>query len=74
MAASRKLYREIAESIRTNMIGMTPMQAKGAAYIARAVASDLKRDNYNFRYDTFYAAAGLDENGQPVKAKRERHV
>lgn len=70
MAASRKLYREIAESIRTNMIGMTPKQAEGAAYIARAVASDLKRDNYNFRYDTFYTAAGLDVNGRPVKAKR----
>lgn len=65
--ASRKLYREIAESIRTNMIGMAPMQAKGAAYIARAVASDLKRDNHSFRYDRFYEAAGLDYNGYPIK-------
>ena len=48
MAASRKLYREIAESIRTNMLGLTPTQAKGAAIIARAVADDLRRDNPNF--------------------------
>ena len=68
--ASRKLYREIAESIRTNLIGLTPKQTEGAALIARAVASDLKRDNYNFNYGTFYEAAGLDEWGKPLKVKR----
>lgn len=74
MSASRKLYREIAESIRTNMVGMTPKQAEGAAMIARAVASDLKRDNYNFRYDTFFEAAGLDYMGLPIKVKKARNV
>ena len=72
MAASRKLYREMAESIRTNMIGMTPKQAEGAAYIARAIARDLKADNYSFNYQTFYEAAGLDEWGAPVKVKKVR--
>lgn len=72
MAASRKLYREIADSIRMNLQGLTPKQAEGAAMIARAVAADLKRDNYNFRYDTFFEAAGLDYLGLPIKVKRVR--
>lgn len=70
MATSRKLYREMAESIRTNMIGLTPKQAEGAAIVARAIAADLKRDNYGFRYDTFFEAAGLDYCGLPIKVKR----
>lgn len=67
MAASRKLYREIAESIKQALNYSENREA--GAQIARAVASDLKRDNYNFRYDTFYAAAGLDENGYPVEVR-----
>jgi hypothetical protein len=71
MAASRKLYREIADSIRMNLVGLTPKQTEGAAIIARAVASDLKRDNYNFNYGTFYEAAGLDSFGHPLKKSRK---
>lgn len=72
MAASRKMYREIAESIRMNLAGLTPKQTEGAAIIVRAIANDFKCDNRVFRYDTFFTAAGLDEFGYPIKAKRVR--
>lgn len=67
MAASRKLYREMAESARQALSYSENPEA--GAQIVRAFASDLKRDNPHFRYDRFYEAAGLDDNGYPKESE-----
>lgn len=65
MAASRKLYREVASRLK-----ITLKYAYSKAAVAEAirdVAGAFKADNSNFRYDYFYAACGLDSFGEVIK-------
>jgi hypothetical protein len=65
MAMSRKHYREAAETVREAVEGAnTPGGVEAASDIARGLADMFKRDDPKFRYDTFYAACGLNEWGK----------
>lgn len=66
MAMSRKHYREAAETVKeVTAAAGTGVEVRAASDIAQGLARMFKRDNSNFRYDTFYEACGLDEWGQP---------
>jgi len=69
MSMTRKHYREAAEEISIILNYTSDPVAKAAvADVARSLAAMFKRDNSNFRYDTFYEACGLDLWGN-VKAE-----
>lgn len=64
MAASRKLYRMIAENVKQDLEGNNGQRQAGIALVVReSIAPALKADNPNFRYDYFFEACGLDEFG-----------
>ena len=64
MAMSRKHYREAAETVQEVIENaQTFAELSAASRIAQGLARMFKRDNSNFRYDTFYQACGLDEWG-----------
>lgn len=58
MATSRKLYVEIAESIKAQ-VEATPDQQVTIFAVASRVADALKRNNPSFDCGRFYAACGL---------------
>ena len=65
---SRKNYRAVAEIIKRHldaeMEGQSGEAARQAiASVARSLADHFKAENYNFRYDKFYEACGLNEWG-----------
>lgn len=69
---SRKIYREVAGALKGRMAEHDPRDMidvavlEGIAKAARTIADVFKRDNPMFRYDTFYAACGLNEWGHAV--------
>lgn len=71
MAMSRKHYRAFAEEIKWQVDRVSQMRksrSKEAAtltitILADGIARTCKRDNPNFRFDTFFEACGLDANG-----------
>lgn len=73
MAMSRKHYREFAESFKGALAYTIPgtEAAKAVARTARMIADDCKRDNSAFRYDTFFAACGLDYSGYDTVRETE---
>lgn len=67
MTMTRKHYREVAEVISNNLRFEDAPDGKDAiAGVAQDLAAMFKRDNSNFRYDTFYQACGLDIWGNVV--------
>jgi hypothetical protein len=71
---SRKHYREFAATIHNAvdaLDGLTPVRRAAAVAVIENIADGIsytcKRDNYNFRYDTFFEACGLDAYGKVVK-------
>jgi len=61
---TRKHYRMIAEDIRHSITMADSNAATDAiSRLARDMAASFKRDNSSFRFDTFYAACGLNEWG-----------
>lgn len=72
MAMTRKHYIAAAEVIKEALDHSTT-QAEDSAIstVAQGLAVMYKRDNSNFRYDTFYAACGLDPWGNPVITENE---
>lgn len=63
MAMSRNDYTKIADIINDNLAD-TMVESRAIAGVAREMADHFKSDNPNFRYDTFFAACGLDEWGE----------
>lgn len=72
MAMSRKNYEQIAAAIKAELASdfdddVTPREAETAdravARVAQRLANEFKDDNPRFRFDTFFAAIGLDEWG-----------
>lgn len=64
-SSSSKTYVLVANDIRNALYAdYTTESAQFAiAALARDLAQTFKRDNSNFRYDTFYEACGLDLHG-----------
>lgn len=74
MAMSRKDYREFAATIHNAvdaLEGLTPVRRKAAVAVIESITDGIsytcKRDNSNFRYDTFFEACGLDGFGKVQK-------
>lgn len=63
MAMSRGDYEEIANVINDNLED-TMVESRAIATMARELADVFKANNPRFRYDTFFAACGLDEWGE----------
>jgi hypothetical protein len=61
-------YRVIAETIKDTLITATVQS--DVARVARRLAEAFKDNRGEFRFDTFYAACGLDEWGR-VKVEDE---
>jgi hypothetical protein len=62
MAASRKLYRELAATIKHRYENpMTDSPLDVIECLAREIASDLKQDNMAFDRSRFLAACGVSE-------------
>lgn len=70
MAASRKLYRELASEFEALLAAAadTGLDTKTLASAARCTAYALKRDNIAFRYDLLFEACGLDSFGKVAAA------
>lgn len=73
---SRKHYRQFADAFRYEvnaLEGLTPARRAAAVSVieslADSVSSACKRDNSNFRYDTFFEACGLDGFGKVKTGK-----
>lgn len=62
MAATRKLYCDLADRLR-QLLDQDDICKDTVAATARTIATGLKIDNPQFRYDTFYEACGLDYFG-----------
>lgn len=60
--ASRQLYRGIATNV-AQCLGNSGTCKDSVAELARKIADTLKADRSQFRYDTFFAACGLDSFG-----------
>lgn len=70
MAASRKLYVRLAGDFKIDLSNAEDdLKAYNtiAKVIRETVAPALKADNPAFRYDTFFAACGLDAFGERHK-------
>lgn len=63
MAMSRGDYEEIANIINDNLAD-NMVESRTVATMARELADVFKANNPRFRYDTFFAACGLDEWGE----------
>lgn len=59
MAASRKLYEEIAQAISRQVTWDSEYISTPLTELTIDVASALKRDNPSFQFDKFYRAAGF---------------
>lgn len=72
---SRKHYRAFAEQINWQVEQIKGMRkgvtrnavTQAVESLVDGIARECKRDNSNFRYDTFFRACGLDENGNMRK-------
>lgn len=65
MSMSRKDYRAVADDVKTALDYTDGgKDSLAVARVARSLADTFKRDNSNFRYDTFFSACGLDYNGE----------
>ncbi len=61
---TRKNYRASAAVVREHLDDTRDVTARRAvASLARGLALEFKADNAHFRFDTFYAACGLNEWG-----------
>jgi hypothetical protein len=59
MAASRKLYVELAQTIKYQVQYATPEQVETIRTLVVDLCGDLKRDNTAFNRDKFMTACGL---------------
>jgi hypothetical protein len=65
MAASQRLYRELAKVIRRALNeSYSCAYAVAVSDVAKGIADVLKWDNRAFRYDRFFPACGLDSWGE----------
>lgn len=63
MAASRKLYREVAQTLNNHLMHCHSEQiAKVIQSVAEGLASDFKQDNMAFQRDTFLDAVNKGYN------------
>ncbi len=65
MTATRKLYNEVADTIKFRVGMAEGDELKTVASLVRDLANDFKRDNRAFRFDRFFEACGLDSVGYP---------
>ena len=69
MAASRRLYVNVAEGIQAVLADQSHDGNRAGeilvARVAREVASALASDNIRFNYQRFYTACGLRADGHP---------